>query len=103
MQVFDAIDGVFPEIIHRDHIFGVLIGNGQQGREFPIYRLVAFELIRYLNIDLFSSFFCNKINLFAVEFTNKDLKTPASEFKKNDVFQHAGNHSVAITHGSIEK
>lgn len=39
----DAFDGIFPKVIHGDHILGILASNRQKWGKFPLDGLIAFQ------------------------------------------------------------
>ena len=96
-----ALYRIFPEFIHRDHIFRILITDGQQIPKFSCYCFPVFQFVSDLDIYLMTLFFSDKINSTIVRFADKHAVTSSFQLQKNNILQYPANHTVAVAHGCV--
>ena len=86
------------EFIHREHVFGIIVGNSKVCSELAFFGFIRCQHIADLNISPFAVFIANKINFAVTDLSNTHLVSSAKHFKTNDVFKNQLNiaHIVAV-------
>ena len=92
---------IFPEFIHRDHIFRILITDRQKIPKLSGYCFPVIQFVCNLDIYLLTLFFSNKIDLTIVRFADKHAVTSSFQLQKNNILQYPANHPVAVAHGCV--
>ena len=61
------------EFIHREHVFGIIVGNSKVCSEFAFFGFIRCQHIADLNIYPFAVFIANKINFAVTDLSNAHL------------------------------
>jgi len=92
---------IFPEFVHRNYIFRILVTDGQKIPKFSGYCFPVFQFVCNLDIYLLTLFFSDKIDLTIVRFANIHAVTSSFQLQKNNILQYPADHTVVVAHGCV--